>query len=161
MSGLTVELDASRIMAKLAAMPTGARGAVVKKTTELRLRLEALVKRKLSGDVLNVRTGRLRRSIFSDQTETATKVEGRVAQSADVPYGRIHEFGGKTAAHDIYPVKAEVLAFVMGGKMAFAKVVHHPGSVMPERSFMRSSLRDMTEEIVSGYKSAVHEQVKR
>jgi phage gpG-like protein len=150
----TVEIDDSRVQARLKAMPAKLLNALSRKTTVLRLQLEAKVKGKLSGDVLNVRSGALRRSIFSDQSETPTSVEGRVASSADVKYGRIHEFGGKTAAHDILPKKAQALAFAMGGKTVFAKVVHHPGSHIPERSFMRSSLKEMREQIVDGYKAA-------
>jgi hypothetical protein len=36
----------------------------------------------------------------------------------------------------------------------FAKHVHHPGSQMPERSFLRSSLNDMAEEIFVGIRDA-------
>lgn len=150
----TVEVSDSVVRARLQGMPAKLQQALARKTTTLRLLLEAKVKAKLSGDVLQVRSGALRRSIFSDQSETTTSVEGRVAQSADVPYGRIHEFGGKTAAHDILPKKGDVLAFVMGGKQVFAKVVHHPGSQIPERSFMRSSLHEMEAAISNGYKQA-------
>ena len=78
----------------------------------------------------------------------------RVA-SRDVPYARIQEFGGRTAAHEIVAIKAKALAFVADGKACFAKSVHHPGSVIPERSFMRSALDDMRGEIVGGLKSSV------
>jgi hypothetical protein len=42
----------------------------------------------------------------------------------------------------------------VGGKQVFAKIVHHPGSVMPERSFMRSSLAEMRPEIIDGLRQA-------
>lgn len=154
MSEFTVELDETRATVRLGAMPGKLIGALTRKTTELRLMLEGLVKRKLSGEVLNVRTGDLRRSIFSDQAQTATSVEGRVASSGDVKYARIQEYGGTTSPHDIIPTKGQALAFVMSGKQVFAKVVHHPGSVIPARSYMRSSLTEMHPEIVEGYKSA-------
>jgi hypothetical protein len=48
-----------------------------------------------------------------------------------------------------------VLAFSVGGEMRFARRVNHPGSKMPERSFMRSSLRDMSTQISLGMKEAV------
>jgi phage gpG-like protein len=111
----------------------------------------------LSGQVLNVKTGRLRRSIFNEVTDTSTAVTGKVASSGDVKYAAIHEFGGKTPAHEILPNKAKALAFVMGGKQVFAAVVHHPGSVMPERSYMRSSLHEMEQEIRDGIRAAVIE----
>jgi hypothetical protein len=46
---------------------------------------------------------------------------------------------------------------MMGGKDVFATIVHHPGSTMPERSFMRSSLAEMKDDIVSGIKEAAGE----
>jgi phage gpG-like protein len=153
-SELTVEIDETRAMVRLGGMPGKLKAVLARKTTELRLLLEGLVKTKLSGEVLNVRTGDLRRSIFSDQTETATSVEGRVASSGDVKYARIQEYGGTTSPHDIFPTKGKALAFVMDGKQIFAKVVHHPGSVIPARSYMRSSLAEVSPEIVEGYKSA-------
>lgn len=156
-NGITVEVDDSRLRVRLAYIPDRLMTALKRETTVLRLQMEALVKNKLSGQVLNVRTGALRRSIFSDQTQGSTSVTGRVAQSADVPYGRIHEYGGKTSAHDIIPTRGKVLAFAMGGKMQFATIVHHPGSQMPERSFMRTSLAEMQQEIVDGYQRAVKE----
>jgi hypothetical protein len=39
------------------------------------------------------------------------------------------------------------LRFQLGGKVVFAKRVNHPGSRMPERSFLRSALYDMESEI--------------
>jgi hypothetical protein len=69
--------------------------------------------------------------------------------------------GGHTAAHDIVPTKAEALAFMMGGQQVFAKIVHHPGSRIPERSFMRSGLFDMADEIVAGIRAAALEGARR
>lgn len=157
MSFLKFELTDERARAYFDGMPAKLHSALSRKITQLRLALEDKVKAKLSGPVLHVRTGNLRRSIYSDQQETATAIVGRVAQSADVPYGRIHEYGGKTAAHIILPKKAKALAFAMGGKQVFASIVHHPGSVMPERSYLRSSLSDMRQEIIDGIGDAVRE----
>jgi hypothetical protein len=48
----------------------------------------------------------------------------------------------------------------MGGKQVFFKRVNHPGSQMPVRSFMRSSLRDMRPEIIEAMRKAVEEGTK-
>lgn len=128
---------------------------VAKKVRALATNLQRhIVADKLQGQVLNHKTGALGRSI---QTETATSGDvttGRVFSAGDVKYAAIHEFGGRTPPHDIFPKKAEALAFMAGGQMVFAKVVHHPGSNIPERSFMRSGLFDMSEEIVAGIREA-------
>lgn len=149
------------LLARLSAMPDKVRTALVRKVTTLALKLEAKVKGKLSGQVLHVRTGALRRSIFHEVDQSTTAVTGKVASSGDVKYAAIHEFGGTTKAHIIEPVKAKALAFMMGGKQVFARRVNHPGSRIPERSFLRSSMRDMREEITVGLQEAVREGLQQ
>lgn len=140
------------LVARLDRMPTAVHLALKIKITQLALRLEKWVKtRKLNGQVLNRITGRLARSIGNKVTAGANWVLASVFSSGDVKYAGIHEFGGKTAPHLIVPKKAKALAF--GGGF-FAKV-NHPGSKMPERSFLRSSLRDMSSQISLGMKEAV------
>lgn len=156
-----IEVDETKIQARLTAMPAKVYGALVRKVTTLRLMLEAKIKGKLSDDVLHVRSGNLRRSIFSETLEQATSVVGRAASSGDVKYAAIQEFGGSTPAHDIVPVKAQALAFMMGGKQVFASIVHHPGSNIPARSYMRSSLGEMADQIVAGLKEAAGEGVRQ
>jgi len=153
---LTIEVDDASVLAKFDAMPLAVHDALVVKCSVLSLQLEARIKsQKLSGQVLNVRSGALRRSIFSGVDDIRTRVEGWAKQSGDVKYGRIHEFGGKTAAHDIVARKAKALKFMVGGKTIFAKTVHHPGSNMPKRSYMRSALADMRDAIIAGLTAAV------
>lgn len=137
-----------QVIARLQEMPDSLRQILRRRVWALTLKLQARVQRKLSGQVLNVVTGALRRSIQSDVREEATAVLGRVFSTGDVKYARIHEFGGRTRAHVIEPRKASALLFAMGGKNVFARRVNHPGSVMPERSFMRSSLAEMQDEII-------------
>lgn len=104
---------------------------------------------KLSGQVLKVETGALRRSIHESTDDQGQLITTQVFSSGDVKYAAIHEFGGTTGPHEILPVKGKVLAFPMGGEMVFTTKVNHPGSKMPERSFMRSSLKEMQSEIVA------------
>ena len=60
---------------------------------------------KLSGGVLNSRSGALAASIFADVVGDGESVTATVG-SAGVPYAGIQEYGGKTAAHEIVPDKA-------------------------------------------------------
>jgi len=142
---LNIQVTVSeKIAEKFDAMPDLMRKALVRKVYELTLRLESHVKNdKLSGQVLNTKSGRLKRSIQHSVFDGGDKIIGQVFSTNDVPYNAIHEYGGRTPPHDIFPVKAQALAFMYNGKMTFAKVVHHPGSLMPERSYLRSSLQDM------------------
>jgi phage gpG-like protein len=110
----------------------------------------------LSGEVLQTRSGALAASIISsienDGSDTSVSIS-----STGVPYAAIQEFGGKTAAHDIVAVKAKVLEFGAGGSQLFARSVHHPGSTIPARSYLGSSLADMRDGIESDFKQAILE----
>ena len=143
-------------------LPGKLRLALKRRVVTLAIKLQAkIVNEKLAGQVLNRITGALSRSIFWEMiTDNDSGVVAKVASSGDVKYAAIHEFGGKTPPHDIYPTKGEALHFFAGGKEIFAKVVHHPGSVMPERSFMRSSLREMQTEIIEQIQQAAVEGMK-
>jgi phage gpG-like protein len=158
---LTIQLVGDReLVAKFTAMPSKVHASLLKKVTVLALQLESKVKAALSGPVLKVQTGALRRSIFETVEDSPTKVIGKVASSGDVKYAAIHELGGVIPAHDIVPNKAQALAFVMGGKQVFAKRVHIPDVTMPQRSFLRSSLADMAPQIEQGLRDAVREGLK-
>lgn len=161
MFNITVVGD-RELVARFGAMPGRIREALVRKTYALAFALERKVKQKLSGPVLNVRTGALRRSIQNKVETKPAGVIGKVYSAGDVKYAGIHEFGGKTRAHVIMAKKAAALAFMgSGGKMVFRRMVNHPGSVMPERSFMRTSLAEMRGEIESGYREAVIQAAAR
>lgn len=121
-----------------------------------------IILHKLSGQVLNKRTGNLQRSIKSKvETNPGVSVVGKAFSSGDVKYAGIHEFGGMTKAHIIEPKHARALAFEVGGKTIIRRRVNHPGSKMPERSFMRSSLTDLTPDIIKGFTQAVMRGAKQ
>jgi phage gpG-like protein len=140
----------SELIARLSAMPGVVQSGIVRAVTRLALELEALVKRKLSGDVLRVRTGVLRSSINNRVNQTATGVTASVG--TNVSYAKFHEFG---VPHEweIRPRSARALAFEIGGRTIFAARVIHPP--LPERSFLRSALREMEPRIRSKLEAAV------
>lgn len=158
---LNVQLVGDReLIQKFDAMPSRLHDALLRKVRVLALQLERKVKvDKLSGQVLKVQTGNLRSSIQNTVIDSAQKIVGKVYSAGDVKYAGIHEFGGKTPPH-VIEAKGKALAFMMGGKQVFAKRVNHPGSTMPERSFLRSSLADMRAEIVRGLQDAARQGVK-
>ncbi len=65
--------------------------------------------------------------------------------------------GGTIPPHEILPDKAKALAFLVGGKQTFAARVNLPAITMPERSYMRSSLAEMAEQIRDEFAAAVIE----
>jgi phage gpG-like protein len=142
---INVEFDAQAVQDALLGKADALRGA-----------LEARIQQKLSGEVLQTRSGALAASIISsiENDGSATSVS---ISSTGVPYAAIQEFGGKTAAHEIIPVNGKALAFSAGGGQVFAKRVYHPGSSIPARAYLGSSLADMRDEIESGFKQAILE----
>lgn len=155
---LNIQITGDReVIARFTAMPDRIRRALLKKVTQLSLQLEGHIKSdKLSGQVLHVRSGKLRASIFSTATQTGDRTEGRAASSGDVKYAAIHEFGGTIDIPEI-TAKGKALAFMMNGKQVFFKKVAAHTVTMPERSFMRSSLADMKDQIITEMTQAVRE----
>jgi phage gpG-like protein len=127
------------------------------------IELMAKVKgQKLSGEVLNVVTGRLRRSINSRLFGAGTaKIEGHVG--TNVVYARPHEMGFSGSEN----VKAHLRTI----KQAWGHPLAEPRTVMvsshsrnvniPEKSFLRSALREMEpqirDQIAAAVKRAAHE----
>jgi phage gpG-like protein len=151
---LQVELQ-DDFSAALAAMPDRVRQALSSKANMLAIALEAKIQQKLSGGVLNARSGALARSIIVTVDDSGADISVRIGPSGDVKYAAIHEFGGTIPPHEIVPNKAKALAFAVGGKQVFAKRVNLPAVTMPERSYLRSSLAEMAGEIVEGMREAV------
>ena len=82
----------------------------------------------LAGRLVLTDTTRLRNSI--QFTASARSVEG----FTNVKYAAIHQFGGKTGAHDIKPKNKKALFWPGAGHPV--KLVHHPGSTLPARPFL-------------------------
>lgn len=93
------------------------------------------VKQKLSGEVLRVRTNRLRGSITSEVRGEKTL---ELVVGTNVIYARIHEFGGV-----IVPKKAKFLHFIVGGREVFAKKV-----TIPKRPYMEPAMKESLQDIV-------------
>lgn len=160
MLNVSVQVDAAT--AALGKIPQEVVDAVAEKVRALTTNLQHhIVADKLQGQVLNHRSGALSRSIQQDVETSGDVTTGRVFSSGDVKYAAIHEYGGTTKPHDIFPVKAQALAFMMGDQQVFAKVVHHPGSKIPERSYMRSGLADMADQIVAELREAARSGAKK
>ena len=148
--------------ARFEAYPAVLTAALSAKASDLGAALGALVRNdKLAGAVLTTRSGALRDSIVARVSADTDGVAASVASEGDAKYAAIQEYGGKTGAHEILPVKAQALAFVAGGSQRFARRVEHPGSLIPERSYLRSSLADMHEEILGALAHAAANALER
>jgi phage gpG-like protein len=146
--------------AALAALPERIAAALAAKGNALAAALQAKIQQKLSGDVLQMKSGALAGSIAVTIDELSTGVAVRIAPSPDMKYAAIHEYGGTIPPHQIVPDKARALAFLAGGKQAFAARVNLPAVAMPERSYMRSSLAEVADEIRGEFAAAVVEAIQ-
>lgn len=145
--------------------------ALVDRMTFLMTKLQQkIVTEKLSGQVLNRRSGTLAGSITNPEAHVdGTTITGSLQWGGGPAwYGRVHEFGG-TRGYAINPIYSraqqrkigkgtlapfKVLRFISkSGQVVFAPYVFHPA--LPKRSFMESSLEEMKGEIISGLKSAI------
>jgi phage gpG-like protein len=151
---------AAELSARLAALPDDLRAALAEKIDALAQDIYAqVVGVNLSGGVLETRTGALRNSIHLRRDGQGSSAE--IVADGGAPYDAIHEFGGKTAAHEIIPDKAKALAFMFNGKQAFARRVTHPGSQIPERSYLRSALAEKGADILQAIADVVTEAASR
>ena len=146
--------------AALSAMPKRIRAALAAKAGALAAELQAKIQQKLSGGVLNTKSGALAGSISVTVDESSAGVAVHLLTSPDVKYAAIHEFGGTILPHQIVPDKARSLAFVVNGKQSFAARVNLPAIAMPERSYMRASLNEMADEIRDELDAAVVEAIQ-
>jgi len=148
--------------ARLGAFADALGDALVAKAETLAQALADAVKAdKLSGQVLAARSGALRDSIEAEVAFDGDAIVATVGSVGDLKYAAIQEYGGRTAAHEILPVKSKVLAFVVGGAMRFATRVEHPGSTIPERSYLRATLDEQSDAIVAALAATPQETWER
>lgn len=115
-----------------ARLQAGLEGASDRVTVKLREKVELLqhlladkIRANLSGQILQVRSGKLLGSVKELPIEiNGLVVEGPVQVGGpEIPYGAVLEHGG-THSYDIVPVNKRYLAFMIDGKQIFTKLVH-------------------------------------
>jgi HK97 gp10 family phage protein len=150
------------LISKISVIPSGVRAALVKKITQLSLDLQAnIVRDKLSGQVLGVRTGDLRRSIQQRVESPSNGVFGYVFSSGDVKYAAFWEFGfhgtEQVRAHQRLTKDSDnPKGFLTVGQVkAYSRVVNQEA-----RPFMRPAFADMSDEIRQGMIEAAKEGLR-
>jgi phage gpG-like protein len=111
-----------------------------------------VVQDKLSGQVLNRRSGALSRSITARVTEDANTIRGTVG--TNLIYARIHEFGG-TINHPGSIAHGRALRFEVGGEVLYRRRTAPHLIPMPERSYLRIALADRRDAIVAAIRAAI------
>jgi phage gpG-like protein len=165
-----------QLVGRLSAMPASVQAALEAKARQLAINLQTHIKDdKLSGQVLNVGKnsaghtgGALKASIQQEVESNPTGVMARIFSAGDVKYAAIHEYGGVIhhpggTAYIPDGLKSNGVGASFISNAAAAAIGHDlprtaPHDItMPERSFMRSSLKDMAK----GLKQAAIEGARR
>lgn len=145
-----------QLVARFKALPQRVKTAVDQTTDALGLRLQASVQRDyLTGQVLRVRTNRLRGSITRGAQDSRSRFESTPVTAfayvgTNVSYGRTWEYDG-IPAHDVVPIRAKALRFEIGGQVFFRKRVHIPAQ--GPRPFLAPALQAMRPLIITSYQA--------
>ena len=137
----------AEVIRRLDALPERLRDELKIGIGNVALKLQReVVQQKLQGQVLKRRTGHLMNSIVQDVTENDAQIVGTVtAGGPTMKYARAHEYG--------FTGTVTVKEHLRTIKQAFGKPIApmqitvraHPMKMnLPERSFLRSALRDIT-----------------
>lgn len=130
--------------------------AIVQSIGRSALRLQSeVMDNRLSGQVLNIRTGNLHRSIHQQVTSSGGLVVGEV--NTNVRYGVAHEYGFAGTVNVKDSMRQIRQAFGRPLKSPrYVQIRAHSRNVkLPERSFLRSALRDMKPEIEADLQKSI------
>lgn len=149
-------VGSDKVTSGLESRKSSAMGAIERAVKSSALSLVAYIKKeKLSGQVLNVKTGTLRRSITA-RFETAGN-EIRAYVGTNLKYARIHEYGFKGQV----PVKAHqrMMNVAWGRRVKEPRMIdvraHAMKMNVPARPFMAPSLAENREKISSDIRRAL------
>lgn len=146
------------MIAALDGMPERVRVAVTAAVKRQTLALQRhVIADKLSGQVLKVRTGALRRSIQESVGDEGPAVVGKVWSAGDVKYAAIHEFG----YHGQENVREHVRHVVFGREVdPFVVPAFTRSMNMPARPFMRTALADRKDAILEDVRKSAIEAAR-
>jgi len=149
---LEMKVDVQPAVARLDRLPAAVRSQLrpaVIRTTQM---VANQVIHNLSGAVLNKRTGRLISSLRQEMRESPTEIYGRVwMDMAVAPYARIHEYGG-TIKH---PGSNKFQAWQGPTGWVYTHRTRPHDIPIPERSYLRSALDTMRDQVVAELTRAV------
>ena len=156
MSDFALQIDGvPRVTQQIRSIGPEVRRAITAAVRRSTVEVMKLAKQKVSGSVLKNRTGTLRRKINQHVTVLPNAVIGRVGIS--LAYAAAHEFG----FHKTVTVKAHLRMMTM----AWGRPVREPRQIqvgehpmkmnLPERSFLRSSLKEQSDSIVASMRAAL------
>lgn len=109
---------------------------------------------KLSGQVLHRRTGALSRSIHGDIEQTPQSLTANIYAGREAPYAKVHEYG--LTVH--VPPSFRTMLFGKVARFPFFVPAHD--IEYPERSFLRTTLREWRDRIVEAVRRTIREAAR-
>ena len=145
------------LKSRLMGAPARVAGGVWRTLYQQGLELQRhIVADKLTGQVLNVVTGALRRSIQLAMSQDGDLMRATVYSAGDVKYARIHEFGFSGVEHVVAHTRMQTQVFGRVVSPFQVNVGAHDRMMnMPQRSFMRTGLADRQEPATKAIMDAV------
>jgi phage gpG-like protein len=161
MSTFTVNMKAEALLARLAGSQDRLKQELRIVLQRLAIKVQGQVKSdKLTGQVLHVRSGTLRRSINQKLFETKDGVYAQVG--TNVKYAGIHEYGFDGVEHVSAHTRRSALQFSVGRSKRVRKSegtinvrAFDRHMVMPKRSFLVSTLVEDRSEIETSIRAAI------
>lgn len=118
------------------------------------LMIQQRAQQKVSGDLLQIRTGKLARSIVTIPAVVSTdSIDGAVEAGGGTAYYAKFQERGTSGPYQIVAANGKALAFILDGKQMFRRAITHPG--LPAKLFMASSVQELEGDVVEGLQNAV------
>ncbi len=150
---LSVEIEgADALEERFARLPGAIREALAQRIEDLAQRLEQRIKDNLSGAVLQAKSGTLRDSIEMRLEPSAAALVARSKYAAAQEYGFVGEESVCAHSREIREAFGRAIAPKTVFVRAFSRAMD-----LPERSYMRSALEEMQDEIAAALSDAVEE----
>jgi phage gpG-like protein len=144
------------LKARFGKVPGAIRSNILAAITAAMIAMQARVQQKLSGEVLNNVTGRLRNSINERVVEDGAVITGSVG--TNVVYARPHEYGFNGVVSVRAHVRQQSMAWgklIKGGPITVNVREHAMHMNIPEKSFLRSTLAEQIPDIRARLERAV------
>jgi phage gpG-like protein len=136
-------------------MPEAARQGVARAVAQLGIDLQNNVQQnKLSGEVLRVRSGTLRQSIMLQTDQSGTAATATVWSNVDYAAAQEYGFSGTVSIRATLRQIKEAFGRPIAAKTVSVRPYGRRMD-LPERSFLRSALGDMTPDISAGIEDAL------
>lgn len=146
-------------LARLRALPDAANAGLARAVAQLGIALQSSVQQdKLSGQVLNVRSGALKSSIDVAIERNTTGVTATVFTDLDYAAAQEYGFSGTVNVKASLRLIKEAFGFPIAAK-TISVGAHSRRMNLPERSFLRSALDDMTADISTGVEDALRQAI--